>query len=169
VPVFGNSEVPAILPRASRPSIGTIQMVVFDWSDERSLIDCRVLRWRAPLASLRVAAALRIFSAAATSPSALMMTARFSLSASASLAMVRFMLSGRPMSLSSTASTRTPQGSEALSTICWMRLAISSLFLRSSSRVTSPTALRIVVWASWLTANMKFSTSRTDFDASRTL
>ena len=104
--------------------------------------------------------------AAADSPSAAMILARFSRSASAWRAIARFMLSGSWMSLSSTWVTTTPQSTVVTSRISRMLALIASVSDRISSRVCCPTTLRRVVWAIWLMAVTTFSIATTDFTAS---
>ncbi len=106
--------------------------------------------------------------AASDSPSALMILARFSRSASAWRAMARFMVSGSWMSLSSTSVTSTPHSIVVTSRILRMSMLIRSVSDSVSSRVCWPTTLRRVVWAIWLMAAWTFSMATTDFTASTT-
>ena len=142
---------------------------MFDWSDDKSLTDCKVLKCSAPSEPAKILAALAIFVAAITSPSALIITALFSLSASACLAIVLFISSGKITSFKSILSTPIPHGSDALSTISLILFDTSSRLLNSSSKSTSPTAFLIVVCANCDTACRKFSTSITALAASITL
>ena len=71
---------------ALKTSSGTAKIIVFDWSDEISLIVAKVLKWSAPGACDKVVAASAKFLDASSSPAAFVMTACFSLSASATLA-----------------------------------------------------------------------------------
>ena len=87
--------------------------------------------------------------AASDSPSALMILARFSRSASACRAIARFMLSGSWMSFSSTSVTSTPQSTVVTSRISRMSTLIRSVSDSVSSSVCWPTTLRSVVWAIW--------------------
>jgi len=108
-------------------------------------MEFKVRKWRAPGELDMSWAAWAKLVAALTSPSELMIVARFSRSASACLAMVRTMFSGSSMSFSSTASTSMPQGSVVGSMDLRISVAISSRLLRSSSSVTSPAMRRMVV------------------------
>ena len=87
--------------------------------------------------------------AARDSPSALMIFARFSRSASACLAIARFMESGSWMSLSSTRVASTPHSTVVTSRILRMSRLIVSVSDRVWSKVCWPTTLRRVVWAIW--------------------
>src|SRR5207249_1578710 len=73
--------------------------------------------------------------AAANSPSAWMIFARFSRSASACFAMARCIVCGSSTSLISTVETLMPQGSVCSSMICCSRVLIFSRLASSSSRV----------------------------------
>ena len=106
--------------------------------------------------------------AARDSPSALMIFARFSRSASACLAIARFMLSGSWMSFSSTRVTSTPQATVATSRILRMSRLILSVSDSVWSSVCWPTTFRSVVCAIWLIAAPTFSIATTDFTASVT-
>ena len=109
-----------------------------------------------------IAAASLSRAAAWNSPSAWMTLARRSRSASACLAMARFISSGRSTSFISTSATLMPQGSVASSRmVCILTLSLSRSASSSSSSAW-PTTLRSVVCASWLVANRKFSTSMID-------
>ena len=66
---------------ASSNSIGIIQIVVLDWSLERSLIDCKVLKCKAPGVFESIVAASTKFWADANSHSEVIILALFSLSA----------------------------------------------------------------------------------------
>ena len=70
-----------MLLNASSTSIGSIQTVVLDSSEDRSLIECSVLRCKAPGVPESIFAAFDRLSAAWTSPSDWMTTALLSLSA----------------------------------------------------------------------------------------
>jgi len=94
---------------------------------------------------LSIAAASCRFFAAALSHSDLIITALFSLSASASLDIVLFKFSGITTSFRSTDSTSIHHGSVLLSTYDFIFSAISALFCNNSSSVTSHTAFLIVV------------------------
>src|SRR5664280_342698 len=83
--------------------------------------------------------------AAIASPSAAMIFARFSRSASASLAIARFMSSGSWMSFSSTRVTSTPHSVAVSSRISRMSTLMRSVSARVSSSVCWPTTLRSVV------------------------
>jgi hypothetical protein len=87
--------------------------------------------------------------AASDSPSALMIFARFSRSASACRAIARFMLSGSWMSFSSTSVTSTPQSNVETSRISRMSELMLSVSDSVSSSVCWPTTLRSVVCAIW--------------------
>lgn len=106
--------------------------------------------------------------AAAASPSAAMILARFSRSASAWRAMARFMLSGNVMSLSSTRVTTRPHSVVVRSRISRMWTLMTSVSASVWSRVCWPTTLRNVVCAIWLMAVTTLSMARTDFTASTT-
>src|SRR5215211_282085 len=108
------------------------------------------------------------WSAASCSPSAAMILARFSRSASAWRAMARFMVSGSWMSFSSTRVTTTPQASVVPSRISRMATLMRSVSARVWSRVCWPTTLRRVVWAIWLMAAATFSIATTALVASTT-
>ena len=79
-------------------SIGKAKITVLDGSGFIFSIVCNVLIEMPPGAALRTLAACASFSAAVNSPSALMMTARLSLSDSACFAIIRFMSAGSSMS-----------------------------------------------------------------------
>ena len=66
---------------ALKISSGTAKIIVFDWSDETSLIVAKVLKWSAPGACDKVVAASAKFLDASSSPAAFVITACFSLSA----------------------------------------------------------------------------------------
>ena len=127
-------------------------MIVLDWSDDKSLSVAKVLKWRAPGALLNSLAASAKLLAASLSPTALVITACFSLSASAILAIVLCISAGNLTSFNSTFSTLIPHGSEAWSITSQISVEILSLWVNNSSSVTAPTALRIVVCANWETA-----------------
>ena len=107
--------------------------------------------------------------AAMASPSAAMIFARFSRSASASLAIARFIPSGSWMSFSSTSVTSTPHSAAVSSRIARMSTFSRSVSARVSSRVCLPTTLRNVVWAIWLIAALTSSMATIDFTGSITL
>ncbi len=103
--------------------------------------------------SLMTLAASASFCDAWNSPSAEMILARRSRSASACLAMDRFMPSGRATSLISTRSMWMPQSSAGLSSIIsrpWLR---RSRLDSRSSRSLLPMMERSEVCATWDTAN----------------
>src|SRR6266567_6041739 len=126
-------------------SIGTGKKVVVLCSLEISRMVWRKRNWRAMGSLLIIAAACTIFSAAWNSPSALTILARRSRSASACLAIARFMLSGSATSLTSTAVTFTPQGSVCRSMIsCNLKLMLSRCESKSSSEAWPSTLRRVV-------------------------
>src|SRR6266850_2717663 len=142
-------------------SIGTGKNVVVLCSLEISRIVCRKRNCSAIGSLLIIAAACTIFSAAWNSPSALTILARRSRSASACLAIARFMLSGKDTSLTSTAVTLTPHGSVCRSMIsCNFRL-IDSRCESRSSKGAWPSTLRSVVCDISEVALRKFSTFTT--------
>ncbi len=94
--------------------------------------------------------------AAVSSPSLLIITALFSRSASACLAMTRFMSSGSSTFWSFTEIISTPQSSVSSSTTFSILSAISSRRVRSSSNSTLPTTSRMVVWACFMTLFHRF-------------
>ena len=108
-----------------------------------------------PLGSLDSARpASASFTEACSSPSAAMMRARRSRSASACRDMDRFIPSGSATSLSSTRSIFTPHGPSVGSSITARSSAlIRSRSLSSSSRSALPLTLRSEVWATCDTAN----------------
>ena len=85
--------------------------------------------------------------AAIDSPSAAIIFARFSRSASAWRAIARFMLSGNWMSFNSTKVTSTPHSRVVTSRISRMLALMSLVSANASSRVCWPTTSRSVVWA----------------------
>ena len=87
------------------------------YNEIKSLIDCNVLKCKAPGASASITAAFLRFSALANSHSEVIILALFSLSASACLPIVLCKSAGMMISLSSTESTSTPQESDFSSTI----------------------------------------------------
>lgn len=111
---------------ARRTSTGTAKTTVLLWSELMSLIELRVRKCRAPGLVASILAAAARFLLACNSPSALMIVARFSRSASACLAMVRTIDSGSSISLSSTVWTSMPQLVACSSTIPKISLAIFS-------------------------------------------
>ncbi len=129
---------------------------------------CRLRSCRASGCAIIVSEASPRAAAAADSPSAAMIFARFSRSASAWRAIARFMLSGSWMSLSSTRVTTTPHSAVVTSRISRMLMLIASVSDRISSRVCWPTTFRRVVCAIWLMAAATFSIAMTDFTASTT-
>ena len=109
--------------------------------------------------ALMMLAAWESFSAAWNSPSAEMILARRSRSASAWRAIARCMSAGSSTSLTSTVLTFTPQGSVCSSMICCSSMLSRS---RSESRASSsalPRTERSVVCEIWDVASRKFSTS----------
>ena len=94
------------------------------------LRSCRASGWAIMMSDASPRAA-----AASDSPSALMILARFSRSASACRAIARFMLSGSWMSLSSTRVTSTPHSTVVTSRISRMSRLIRSVSDRVSSSV----------------------------------
>ena len=90
--------------------------------------------------------------AACASPAAAMTLPRLSRSASACLAIARFISWGRPMSLTSTAVTSMPHGSVPWSMMSRTTRLICSRSTRISSNSDCPMTLRNVVCASWLVA-----------------
>src|SRR6266511_2478340 len=123
---------------------------------------CRLRSCNASGWAIMTSAATPSWSAASASPSAAMILARFSRSASAWRAIARCMLSGSWMSLSSTSVTTTPHASVCTSRISRMLTLMVSVSARVWSRVCWPTTLRRVVWAIWLIAAATFSTATTD-------
>ena len=105
-----------------------------------------------------IAAACTIFSAAWNSPSALTTLARRSRSASACLAIARFMLSGSATSRISTAVTLIPHGPVCRSMISCNFWLITSRCDSKSSSGAWPSTLRSVVCAISEVAFQKFST-----------
>ena len=97
-------------------------------------------------------AAAASFSEACSSPSALMILARRSRSASACRAMARFISTGRSTSLTSTAETSMPHSTVRASMMAFRVSLIFSRSLSSSSSWCWPHTLRSVVCASWLVA-----------------
>ena len=91
-------------------------------------------------------AALASVCEAWNSPSALMILARFSRSASACLAIARCIVLGSSTSLISTTATLIPQGSVCSSMIRCRFWLIFSRLASSSSSVLWPRAARKVVW-----------------------
>ena len=105
---------------------------------------------------------------ACSSPSAAMIFARRSRSASAWRAIARCICSGSPTSRISTRWTLTPHGSVWRSRDSASSMSIRSRSLRSWSSSWRPTMARSVVWAtSWLAVN-QFCTLMTDAAASTT-
>src|SRR5439155_31944 len=103
-------------------------------------------------------AAWASFSDAWSSPSALMILARRSRSASACRAIARFISGGRSTSLTSTADTSTPHSSVRLSMLVFSIVLIFSLFMSRPSIFVSPRAERRVVCAGVLAAYKEFAT-----------
>ncbi|GCD88685.1 hypothetical protein NLS1_06910 [Nocardioides sp. LS1] len=118
---------------------------------------CRLRSCRASGWAIIVSDASPSAAAAAASPSAAMILARFSRSASAWRAIARFMLSGSWMSLSSTSVTTTPQSAVVTSRISRMLALMESVSDSVWSSELCPTTLRSVVWAIWLMAAATFS------------
>ena len=135
----------AIPFKASRPSIGTANITVFDWSLLKSFSVDKVLKCNAPGAWLIILAAIARLFAASTSPLALVITACFSLSASATLAITLYISSGSAISFNSTFSTFIPHGSVSSSTILQISVLNFSLSVNNSSKETDPTIFLIVV------------------------
>ena len=106
-------------------------------------------------------AAWESFSAAWNSPSAAMILARRSRSASAWRAIARCMSAGSSTSLTSTVVTLTPQGSVCSSMICCSSTLSRSRSESSASSSALPSTERSVVCAICDVARRKFSTSVT--------
>ena len=106
--------------------------------------------------------------AAWNSPSALMILARRSRSASAWRAIARCIASGISTSLISTVVTLMPQGSVWSSMICWRSSLSRSRSASSVSSSALPSTERSVVCAICDVAASTFSTSTTDLFGSTT-
>src|SRR6266851_3827872 len=141
---------PGFSGMSSRGRISSIgkgsRMVVF-FSEPISTIVWRKRSWSAPFCDEITAAALASVCEAWNSPSALMILARFSRSASACLAIARCIVVGSSTSLISTTATLMPQGSVCSSMIFCKFWLIFSRFASSSSRVACPKAALKVVCA----------------------
>ena len=127
-----------------------------------STIVCRLRSWSASGWAIITSEARPSSPAASASPSAAMIFARFSRSASAWRAIARCMLSGSWMSLSSTTVTLTPQSSVWTSRISRMFALILSVSDSVSSSVWRPTTARSVVCAIWSIAASTFSIATTE-------
>ncbi len=113
-------------------------------------------------------AASAIFSDACSSPSAAMILARRSRSASAWRPMARWICSGRSRSRSSTRRTSTPHSSVWRSSAWRSSASMTSRLDRSSSRSWWPTTERSAVWAISEEAWYQFCTLTTEATGSMT-
>lgn len=119
-------------------------MTVLLWLARLVSMVCRVRRGKAP-DLLKISEAFCRLIEAVSSPSARIITARRSRSASACLAITRLMSAGSSMSCILIAVTSTPQSAVSLSTMTLISSLIFWRSERSSSRVTEPIMSRRAV------------------------